>query len=65
MDDNPCRLCTAETGRHPGCHDHCDKAKEWRKEWDARKARIQKAKDATHMFDAWTYSQRMSKFHGR
>ena len=21
----PCKECTKETGRYPGCHDHCEK----------------------------------------
>lgn len=33
----PCMGCTKETGRRPGCHDHCeDRYLPWRKELDAR-----------------------------
>lgn len=33
----PCRTCTAETGRHPGCHDHCeDRYIPWKKKLDER-----------------------------
>lgn len=21
----PCKFCTKDTGRYPGCHDHCEK----------------------------------------
>lgn len=30
----PCKDCTFETGRYPGCHDHCDKPEylKWREE---------------------------------
>ena len=35
----PCRDCTEETGRHPGCHDHCDERYiPWRKKLDERNA---------------------------
>lgn len=29
-----CRYCTKETGRYPGCHDHCEKPEylAWRKQ---------------------------------
>jgi len=33
----PCNGCTKETGRYPGCHDHCeDRYIPWRKELDAK-----------------------------
>lgn len=33
----PCNTCTEETGRHPGCHDHCeDRYKPWKKKLDER-----------------------------
>lgn len=33
-----CKGCTSETGRSPGCHDHCDIYMRQRVEFDAFKA---------------------------
>lgn len=33
--NNPCRSCTAETGRTIGCQGSCDKHHKWRKGYDA------------------------------
>lgn len=33
----PCKGCTTETGRHPGCHDKCPKYKEFYERNEERK----------------------------
>ena len=35
----PCKNCTKDTGRYPGCHDHCTKPeyKAWRDQENKRK----------------------------
>ena len=42
---SPCRQCTKETGRHPGCHGKCKKYISFRKELDEKSAEIRKAKE--------------------
>ena len=38
MSFKSCKACTAETGRYPGCHDHCDKYAKEKAEWERNKA---------------------------
>ena len=33
----PCGACHLEDGRHPGCHDRCEKYKEYKAERQRRK----------------------------
>ena len=42
----PCRYCTKDTGRYPGCHDHCEKPDytAWRKQQAEIKAARNKEK---------------------
>lgn len=42
----PCRYCTKDTGRYPGCHDHCEKPEyqDWRKQERERKERERQEK---------------------
>lgn len=44
----PCRDCTKETGRYPGCHDHCEKYIDYRRTLEEKKkvtrqARLEKS----------------------
>ena len=41
----PCRDCTEETGRKPGCHSHCEEYKEWKQYLEEKKAVIAKQKE--------------------
>ena len=41
-----CMYCTPETGRHPGCHDTCERYAEDKAKDEAEKKKIHKAKDA-------------------
>lgn len=44
----PCKECTKETGRYPGCHDHCTKPEyiAWREEQAKRKKAEEKERIA-------------------
>ena len=35
----PCKFCTKDTGRYPGCHDHCEKPDylKWKNQEKGRK----------------------------
>ena len=47
----PCRDCTAEGGRHPGCHAKCERRREWEAAWSASKNaayRGRRARDNPH-----------------
>ena len=50
MIPSPCKDCTKETGRYPGCHDHCTKPeyKAWRDQENQRK-RIQDQERAMYV----------------
>ena len=38
---NPCKGCT---DRHPGCHDHCEKHKEWCDQYHAEQEHLKAQK---------------------
>lgn len=45
----PCDGCTEETGRHPGCHDHCeDRYKPWRKKLDEKNEAKRKYEESNY-----------------
>jgi hypothetical protein len=39
---NPCKDCA---DRHPACHSHCEKYKEWKVEWDALREKERRRKE--------------------
>ena len=41
---SPCRHCTAETGRYPGCHDKCDRYIEFKQALEDKKEAARQAK---------------------
>lgn len=51
--------------RHPACHDHCERYKEAKKQWDERKEVIKAARDKAREIDLYQKSavQRMRKSH--
>lgn len=44
MDFEKCINCTAETGRYPGCQDHCEYGIKAKKEHEAKRDKIRKAR---------------------
>ena len=42
----PCKGCTTETGRAPGCQSRCDVYLEWNEKHQALKQKIRQAKKA-------------------
>lgn len=50
MIECPCKYCTKETGRYPGCHDHCEKEAYiiWKEQQKALKRR-QKLESSARM----------------
>ncbi len=63
--ENPCRYCTTETGRHAGCHGHCDKEQEYLTEYYKAKDMMKHAKGRFDEIRSWAFEQRLRKFHGR
>ena len=50
---NPCKDCA---DRHPACHSHCEKYKEWKAEWDALREKERRRKEQERIGWRSTYS---------
>lgn len=59
MIETPCKKCTKDTGRYPGCHGKCKKYLRFREEWDRKKETEKKAREAYYclgsnrQYDKW------------
>lgn len=42
---SPCKHCTEETGRYPGCHSKCDAYISFRSDMDEMKEKISKGRE--------------------
>lgn len=43
---SPCKDCA---DRHPACHSHCEKYKEWKAEWDALREKERRCKEQEYI----------------
>lgn len=50
-DFEKCINCTAETGRYPGCQDHCEYGVKAKREHEAKMKKIRKARAADEMIN--------------
>ena len=50
---SPCKECTSETGRHPGCHPTCKSYLEYKVQHEEAKEKIRKEKAKLAVFDSY------------